>query len=89
MAEDAALVDWIDFDSFIDSGQAKRRTRQKVADNCLTMAVCEQGVRLKSCKPRRNVQGSSPRWAGSRERDWFVGVEHQAFLLYLMSGLQS
>ena len=58
MAENAAGVGGIDFDGFSDSGQAKRGTGKKVADDGLQMAVGEPGMGLEGSEPGGNSAGA-------------------------------
>ena len=60
VTENAAAIGRIDLDRLSDSGQAKRATGKKVADDGLQVAVCQPGMRLK---------GGEPRWKFSKVLD--------------------
>ena len=53
MAEHAAGIGGIDFNSFGDGGQAKRGPGKKVADDGLQMAVGEPGMGFEGSEPGR------------------------------------
>jgi hypothetical protein len=55
MAKHAARVGGIDFNRFRYSFEGKRRTRQKIANDGLQMAVGEPGMRLERDDPGRNL----------------------------------
>ena len=51
MAQHAASIGWIDFDSFRFGGQQKSRTRQEIANDGLQVAARQPGMRLKRAQP--------------------------------------